>query len=178
MRSSNAPVKRVFSSLARSRRSATFFWPGWSCQPVLSARSKFPVRTLIQLQQFRLQLLVPLLLFFDGRLDVFSFLPHFFQPRLQILVLVVQGIDARFCELDLVEVHIDGGCLRLAEADEVDEVGEDFDEAVVGGAEEVGEGKVGYTALVSNWLVGLLYEWKWGPGRGAGWSTCLNQKVP
>ena len=42
---------------------------------------------------------------------------------------------------------VDGGGLGFAEADEVDDIGEDFDEAVVGRAEEVGEGEVGNAAL-------------------------------
>ena len=44
-------------------------------------------------------------------------------------------------------MRVDGGGLGLPEADEVDDVGEDFDKAVMRRAEEVGEGEVGDTAL-------------------------------
>ena len=42
---------------------------------------------------------------------------------------------------------VDSGSLRFAEADEVDDVGEDFNEAVMCGPEEVGEGEVGNAAF-------------------------------
>lgn len=74
-------------------------------------------------------------------------MPHLLQPGLHVLVLEVQSVDAGFGDLDLVEVLVHGGRLRFAEADEVDDVGEDLDEAIVGGAEEVGEGEVGDAAL-------------------------------
>ena len=44
-------------------------------------------------------------------------------------------------------MFVDGGGLCFSEPDEVDDVGEDADEAVVGRAEEVGEGEVVDAAL-------------------------------
>ena len=82
------------------------------------------------------------------------------QASFEILVLEVEGIDAGFCEFDLVEVRVDGGSLGLSEADEVDDVGEDFDETVMGGAEEVGEGEVGDTTLGVDRSVFVVQAWK------------------
>lgn len=42
---------------------------------------------------------------------------------------------------------VDRGGLRLSEANEIDDVGEDFDKAFVGGFEKVREGEVGYATL-------------------------------
>ena len=63
------------------------------------------------------------------------------------MVLHVEGFDAGFGGFGLVEVLVDGRRLRLPKPHEVDDVGEDLDQAVVGGFEEVGEGKVQYAAL-------------------------------
>ena len=63
------------------------------------------------------------------------------------MVFEIEGFDTGFCGFGFVEVLVDGGGLGFAEADEIDDVGEDFDEAIVGGFEEVGEGEVVDTAL-------------------------------
>ena len=47
-------------------------------------------------------------------------------------------------------MFVDGGGLGFTEADKVDDVGEDFDETIVGGFEEVGEGEVVDAALDLN----------------------------
>ncbi len=60
---------------------------------------------------------------------------------------MVEGFDAGFGGFRSVEVGVDGAGLGFAEADEVDYVGEDFDEAFVRGFEEVGEGEVVDAAL-------------------------------
>lgn len=72
---------------------------------------------------------------------------HFLQAGFHVLVLAVEGLDAGFGGLGLVEVLVDDGGLGFPEADEVDDVGEDVDEAGVGGFEEVGEGEVVDAAL-------------------------------
>ena len=78
------------------------------------------------------------------------------QAGFKILVLKVKGVDTGFCELDLVKVRIDGGGLSLPEADEVNDVGKNFDESVMRWAEEVGEGKVGDSTLGVDRLVFLV----------------------
>jgi hypothetical protein len=66
---------------------------------------------------------------------------------LHLLVLSQELIDSRFRFLGLVEVLVDHWGLRLAETDEVDKVREDFDESIVSGFRQVGEGKVINSAL-------------------------------
>ena len=66
----------------------------------------------------------------------------------QVVVGGVEGFDAGFCGFELVEVGVYGCGLGFAEADEVYDVGEDLDEAGVGGFGEVGEGEVGDAALL------------------------------
>ena len=68
------------------------------------------------------------------------------------MVLDVEVVDTTFGTLDLVEVFVDCCGLRFAEADEVDDVGENFDEAVVCRFEEVGEGEVINATLYSSIL--------------------------
>lgn len=46
-----------------------------------------------------------------------------------ILVFIVKLLDAELSAFRLVEMLVNDGCLRLAEANEVDDVGEDFDQA-------------------------------------------------
>jgi len=65
------------------------------------------------------------------------------------LLIVVELLDAELRALGLVEVLVDHGGLRLAEADKIYHVGEDFYEALVGGFVEVLEGEVVDSAL---WL--------------------------
>lgn len=48
---------------------------------------------------------------------------------LLILVFIVKLLDAELSAFRLVEMLVNDGCLRLAEANEVDDVGEDFDQA-------------------------------------------------
>jgi hypothetical protein len=64
---------------------------------------------------------------------------HFLQSGLHVLVLEIEGFDAGFGGFGFVEMLIDGGRLLLAEPNEVDDVREDLDEAVVGRFEEVRE---------------------------------------
>ena len=68
----------------------------------------------------------------------------------EVLVFDVEGVDSGFGGFDLVEVLVDDGGLGFSEADEVDDVREDFDETVVGRFEEVGEGEVVDAALLGN----------------------------
>ena len=82
------------------------------------------------------------------------------QSRLRGLVVVVELLDAEFGALGFVEVLVDDTGVGLAEADEVDDVGEDFDEARVGGLVEVVECEVCYAALdqrMSAFLVQVLW---------------------
>ena len=71
------------------------------------------------------------------------------------MVLGIEGVDAGFGGLGLVEVLVYRGCLGFAEADEVDDVGEYLDEAVVGGFQEVSEGEVSNATLEDNELAYL-----------------------
>lgn len=64
-----------------------------------------------------------------------------------VLVFVVQLFDAELGALRLVEMLVNDGCLRLAEADEVDDVGKDFDEAFACGLVQVLECKIVDSAL-------------------------------
>jgi hypothetical protein len=72
---------------------------------------------------------------------------HLSQALLHLLVLSQELIDSRFGFFGLVEVLVDHRGLRLAETDEVDQVGEDFDESIVSRFCKIGEGKVIDSAL-------------------------------
>ena len=63
------------------------------------------------------------------------------------MVFQVEGLDARFGSLGFVEMLVDGGGLGLTEPNEVDDVGEDLDQSVMRGSEEIGEGEIMDAAL-------------------------------
>ena len=92
------------------------------------------------------------LLFAGGFLRV-ALLAEMLEPGGEVVVGGVEGVDAGFCGLELVEVRVDDAGLLLAEADKVDDVGKDLDQAGVGGLGEIGEGKVIDTTLTSELLV-------------------------
>lgn len=55
---------------------------------------------------------------------------------------MVELLDAQLGALGFVEVLVDDRCLRFAKADEVDDVGEDFDEPLTRRLVQVLEGEV------------------------------------
>lgn len=63
------------------------------------------------------------------------------------MVLHIEGLDPGLGGFGFVEVLVNGGCLRFAESNEVDDVREDFDQTVMSWFQKIGEGKVGDTAL-------------------------------
>ena len=75
---------------------------------------------------------------------------HFVEAGFHVLIFGVEGLDAGFGRFGFVEVFVDSGGLRFAEADEVDDVGEDLDEAIMRGFQEVVEGEIGDAALFSS----------------------------
>ena len=78
---------------------------------------------------------------------VFALGPEGFEAGGEFGVGGVQGLDAvlgRFGRVEVLVYYVD---LGLAEAQEVDYVAEDFNEARVGGFGEVCEGEVCYTTL-------------------------------
>ena len=90
--------------------------------------------------------------FFERRGLGKALLVEVLEPGGEVIVGRVQGFDAGFGGLELVEVGIDGGGLRLAEADEVDDIGEDFDQTGVYGLGKVGESEVSDAALFRHLL--------------------------
>ena len=62
----------------------------------------------------------------------------------------MQGLNSRFGSFCLIEMLVNHGGLRFTESHEVDEVGEDLDQSVVGGLGQIGKCKVVDTALKSS----------------------------
>lgn len=108
---------------------------------------------LFELEEALLELFVAPALVLDLAFEGLAGAAGLVEVVLHVRVFGVEGLDAGLGAFGLVEVLVDGGGLGLAEADEVDDVGEDFDESLVRGFEEVGEGEVVDAALVA-----LVYE--------------------
>ena len=101
----------------------------------------------LEFEEALLELVVASGFFFDLLIHHLALPAHLLQAGFHVLVFAVEGLDAGFGGLGFVEVLVDDGGLGFPEADEVDDVGEDVDDAGVGGFEEVGEGEVVDTAL-------------------------------
>ena len=101
----------------------------------------------LEFEEALLELVVAPGFFFHLLVHHLALAAHLLQAGFHVLVLAVEAFDAGFGGLGLVEVLVDDGGLGFPEADEVDDVGEDVDEAGVGGFEEVGEGEVVDAAL-------------------------------
>lgn len=101
----------------------------------------------LEFEQALLELVVALGFFLDLLVHHFALPAHLLQPRFHVLVLAVEELDAGFGSLGFVEVLVDNGGLGFPEADEVDDVREDVNEAGVGRFEEVCEGEVVDAAL-------------------------------
>lgn len=98
--------------------------------------------TFFELEEALLEVFVASAFFFDLGFEGFAGAARGVEVGLHVLIFGVEGLDAGFGAFGFVEVFVDDGGLGFAETDEVDDVGEDFDEALVGGFEEVGEGEV------------------------------------